>query len=153
MPMPAITILFGALLMAVGVGTYIGAGEGATLSTFLLQMILGAVAMGLGVGAIAKKPMRMHLMHGAILLAVMGVIVPIVKLVAYIADLPRPEQMELVRVMGTVLVSGGYVYLAVLSFRKARAARKIGTTDKADTTPPPQIDKTSIDPAETTGPG
>lgn len=125
--MPIYTILFGAALMAVGVGTYIGAGEGSSLSAFLLQMILGLLAIGLGVGSIVKKEMRMHLMHGAILLAALGVIVPTIKFVVYLFEMERSQQMQLLRVILTVAFSGAYVFAAVQSFRAARRTRKNGT--------------------------
>lgn len=131
--MPAYTIVFGLVLIGVGVGTYIGAGEGASFWAFFLQVVLGLLALGLGVGSIVKKPLRMHLMHGAVLLAAMGVIVPIVKLVAFIiGELDtRQEQMDALRIVLTVLASGGYVYLAVQSFRKARRDRLTGKADTA----------------------
>lgn len=122
--MPIYTILLGAALIAVGVGTYIGAGEGASLASFLLQMILGLLAVGLGVGSMVKKEMRMHLMHGALLLAAMGVIVPTIKFVVYLFEMERDQQMQLLRVILTVAFSGAYIYLAVQSFRAARANRK-----------------------------
>lgn len=125
--MPAITILFGVALMAIGVGTYAGSTE-PSLSAFLLQLILGLLAIALGVGAIVKKELRMHLMHGAVILAAMGVIVPTVKFISYLIDMERDEQMQALRVLLTVLASGGYVFAAVQSFRAARKARK-GDTD------------------------
>ncbi|MEM6504389.1 MAG: hypothetical protein AAF711_02875 [Planctomycetota bacterium] len=129
--MPVLTILFGVGLMAVGIGTYIGAGEGASIGAFLLQLILGLLAVGLGVGSMVKKEMRMHLMHGAVILAAMGVIVPTIKFGMYLFDLPTDEQMKLLRVVLTVALSGAYVYAAVKSFRKARANRVTGSPPPA----------------------
>ena len=121
--MPLFTILFGVALMAVGVGTYIGAGEGASFSAFLLQMILGLLASGLGVGAIVKKEMKMHLIHGAVILAALGVILPLIKFGMYLFELEPDVQMKLLRALLTVAFSGAYVYAAVQSFRAARRNR------------------------------
>ena len=131
--MPIYTILFGVALMAVGVGTYAGSAE-PSLSSFLLQMILGLLAMGLGVGSIIKKDMRMHLMHGAILLAAMGVVVPTIKFAIFLFNLEQDEQMQLLRVILTVTFSAAYVFAAVQSFRAARRNRT--TQPFAQTSPP-----------------
>lgn len=129
--MPIFTILFGVALMAVGVGTYVGAGPEASLAGFLLQMILGLLAMGMGVGSIVKKEMKMHLIHGAILLAAMGVIVPTIKFLLYLFELERSVQMNLLRALLTVAFSAAYVFAAVQSFRAARKGGAIGTDDDA----------------------
>lgn len=129
--MPIFTILFGVALMAVGAGTYVGAGPEASLAGFLLQMILGLLAMGMGVGSIVKKEMKMHLIHGAILLAAMGVIVPTIKFLLYLFELERSVQMNLLRALLTVAFSAAYVFAAVQSFRAARKGGAIGTDDDA----------------------
>ena len=77
--MPAFTILFGVALMAVGIATYTASEE--QPSALLLPIIFGLVAMGLGVGSIVKKDLRMHLMHGAVLIAALGVLIPVIQLV------------------------------------------------------------------------
>ena len=140
--MPIFTILFGVALMAVGIGTYIGAGEAASLSGFLLQMILGLLAIGLGVGSIVKKEMKMHLIHGAVLLATLGVIIPTIKFGSYLYQLEPSVQMNLLRALLTVAFSGAYVFAAVQSFRAARRDRK-DSTPNAPNPPPEQADPTS----------
>lgn len=139
--MPIFTILFGVVLMAIGVGTYVGAGESASLSAFLLQMILGLLAIGMGVGSIAKKEMKMHLIHGAVLLACLGVIVPTIKFGLYLIELDRAVQMNLLRALLTVAFSGAYVYAAVQSFRAARRSRTDGTEAPARVADP-EVDPT-----------
>lgn len=141
--MPIYTILFGVALMGIGIGTYAGSAE-PSLSSFLLQMILGALAIALGVGSMVKKEMRMHLMHGAVLLALMGVIVPTIRFGAYLFNLEQDEQMQLLRVILTVVFSGAYVYLAVNSFRAARRSRKdnpASTPSQPDPEPAPASDE------------
>lgn len=146
--MPIYTILFGVALMSVGVGTYIASGEGASMQGFVLQMILGLLAVGLGVGSIVKKEMKMHLIHGAVILAallvLMGVVIPVIEFVSHLLDMDRPKQMDMLRAFLTVLFSGGYVFLAVQSFRAARKSRKDGTT-KPPTKPEPDSDPAPVE--------
>lgn len=139
--MPAFTILFGIALMAVGIGTYIGTPEEARGFGDLLTALFGLVALALGVAAIVKKDLRMHLMHAAVLLAALGVLIPLIRMGVYLTELDRDEQMRLLRVILTVAISGAYVFTAVQSFRAARKDRKDGTP-----TPP----KKDTEPAETT---
>jgi|GEM_PF-173451 len=122
--MPVLTILFGLGLIAIGTGTYLGAGEVGRFSDFVLHLILGLAAIGFGVGSLVKKPLRMHLMHGAVLLATLGVIVPGVLFAIHLYNLPTEDQMNILRALLTVILSGVYVYAAVRSFRAARRDRK-----------------------------
>lgn len=138
--MPLFTILFGVALMAVGVGTYIGAGEAADIWSFVLQMILGLLAIGMGVGSLVKKELKMHLIHGALLLAAMGLIVPAIKFGSYLFQLEQGVQMNLLRALLTMVFSGAYIYLGVRSFRTARRSRTDATPlapSEPDTQPDP----------------
>lgn len=130
--MPALTILFGVALMAVGIGTYAGSNEPEMGG--LLPALFGLLALGLGVGSIVKKDLRMHLMHAAVLLAALGVLIPLIRLVMYLVELDRDTQMNLIRVILTVAFSGAYVYAAVQSFRAVRRNRKDGTADAPEST-------------------
>ena len=133
--MPIYTILFGVALIAAGIGTYVASGEGASMQGFVLQLILGLLAVALGVGSIVKKEMRQHLIHGAVILAalhvLMGVVIPVIEFVSHVIGQDRPKQMDMLRALLTVLFSGAYVYLAVRSFRAARKNRKDGTARPA----------------------
>ena len=144
--MPLFTILFGIALMGIGVGTYVGSVE-PSLSEFILQMILGLLALVLGVGSIVKKEMRMHFMHGAVLLAAMGLIVPAIRFAIYLFNLPQDEQMQLLRVVLTVAFSGAYLYTAIRSFRTARANRKNSTPAPPSAPEPPEPQPEPTDPA------
>lgn len=137
--MPVFTIFFGIALGAVGVGTYAGSVE-PSLSALLLQVILGLLAIGLGVGSLVKKEMRMHLMHAAVLLAGLGVIIPLVRFGFVLWDLKRDEQMQLLRVLLTMTFSAAYVYAAVQSFRAARTKRTGDQPAQLDTAAEPKPD-------------
>lgn len=133
--MPVITILFGTVLMVVGIGTYAASDD--KPSALLLPIIFGLIALGLGVASMVKKDMRKHLMHGAVLLATLGVLVPVYQLIASLVEMwqaERDRSLTLLAVLLTVLFSGVYVYLAVQSFRAARRGGKIGTADKKQST-------------------
>lgn len=148
--MPALTILFGIALMAVGIGTYAGSPTAEVATdpdkvrsiSDLLPALFGLIALTLGVGAIVKKDVRMHLMHGAVLLAALGVLIPLIRLIMYLLNMDRYDQMNLIRVILTVGLSAAYVYTAVQSFRSARASRKTGTE------PPPPSKPEEPDPTQ-----
>lgn len=133
--MPALTILFGLALMAVGIGTF--AGSGSEDYSALLPAVFGLIALVCGVGSIVKKELRKHFMHAAMGLAALGVLVPLIRLGIFLADMETKQQMQLIRVILTVAFSGAYVYVGVQSFRAARLARKDGRDDRDRTPPPP----------------
>lgn len=143
--MPIFTILFGVALMVVGVGTYVASGEDPSMQGFVLQMILGLLAIGLGVGSIVKKEMKMHLIHGALILAallvLMGVVIPVIEFISHLISLDRSKQMDMLRALLTVLFSGGYIYLGVRSFRAARRSRT-NATQVTSSAPEPDPDST-----------
>lgn len=146
--MPLYTIIFGVALIAAGIGTFVASGDGASMQGFVLQLILGLLAIGLGVGSIIKKEMRKHLIHGAVILAallvLMGVVIPVIEFVSHLVNLPRPKQMDMLRALLTVVLSGTYVFLAVQSFRAARRSRT-DTTPPSPSPPKPEPDSTPAD--------
>ena len=138
--MPIFTILFGIALMVVGIGTFAASND--RPSALLLPIIFGLIALALGVGCIVKKDLKMHLMHGAVLLAAMGVVVPIVQLAVRMVSMwqeQRDKALTLLAVLLTVAISGAYVYTAIQSFRAARKSRKDGAT-VTSTSPESQVD-------------
>lgn len=142
--MPMFTILFGVALMVVGIGTYTASNE--QPSALLLPIIFGLIAMGLGIGSIVKKDLRMHLMHGAVLLAALGVLIPVIQLVVRVVTMwteQRDQSLTLLAVLLTVAFSGAYVYTAIQSFRAARKNRKGGTPE------PPKSEPLPAPPTET----
>ena len=76
--MPAITILLGIALMAVGIGTFATSKEQSL--TLLLPALFGLLTLGLGIGSVIKADLRKHLMHAAVLLATLGVLIPVIQL-------------------------------------------------------------------------
>lgn len=119
--MPLITIGFGVLLMVISIGTYVMADEAGFGA--LLPAILGLLILGCGAGSIVKKEQRKNLMHVAVLLATVGILVPLIGIILFIAELNKNEALELVRIVLVTLACGAYLYFAIQSFITARKAR------------------------------
>lgn len=124
-----LTLLFSLLLIALGVGGYgYGASRGSTSVTALIPAFLG-VALGLlAIIAIIKSKQRKHLMHGAVLLAILGIAGTVGgawKLLRWVGgESPaRPAAVVVQSAMCGLLVL--YLVLAIRSFLNARRDRKL----------------------------
>ncbi len=118
--MSNLTIGYGALLVALGVGGFVA--TGAEHKTALIPAGFGAVAIGLGVLAKQEK-FRMHAMHGSALLGLLGFfgsVRGLSKLPAVLSggDVERPAAVVAQSLMA--VLSAGYVALCVRSFIAAR---------------------------------
>lgn len=122
--MPAITILFGAALIALGVGGYLLTGRESW--TALIPAIAGALLLICGL--IGRAPSaRKHAMHAAAALATLGVLGTIgglIKALRWIGSGIAPERPTAVTVQAIMAVALlAYVGLAVRSFISARRSR------------------------------
>ena len=73
--MPALAILIGTALLLVGIGGYgYAAGNGHASPTALIPAIFGVLILLCGVIAILKENLRKHLMHGALVVALLGIL-------------------------------------------------------------------------------
>ena len=120
--MSNVTIGYGALLTALGVGGFVA--TGATHQTALIPAGLGAAAIGLGLLAKQERYHR-HAMHASVLLGVVGfagAVPGLLKLPALLSggDVERPAAVIARATMGAL--SAGYVALCVRSFIAARRA-------------------------------
>jgi hypothetical protein len=121
--MPAITIVTGVLLIALGLIGFVGTGS--EHPTALIPAGFG-IALAI-VGFLAKAPESRKLyMHIAVtlgLLGFLGTVMGIVKVVRMAAGetIARPEAAESQAVMA--FISGVFVAICVNSFIKARKAR------------------------------
>ena len=130
--MPLATIAFGLILILAGLGTYVAADDRELVA--LLPAVLGFVALACGVGAMLKKHLRMHLIHAAVLVALVGVLFPLFRLWQFLTELGDEEGLKLIRIFVTTIVSGLYLYTAIQSFVSARRKRKVDTAlGKTDT--------------------
>jgi hypothetical protein len=122
MSMPTLALLVGGVLVAIGVGTYVG--TGAHSPTALIPAALGAL-IGLA-GLVARNPrLRMHAMHVAVLVALLGVLGCIPGLLRLPALLGGTAErpVAVVAQIVTFLICLAFVVSAVRSFIEARRSR------------------------------
>ncbi len=123
--MPNISLFFGAVLTAIGLFGYFGSASDDPSPTALIPAAVGAILIVCGL--IARKPsLRMHAMHAAVLVALIGAIGALVKAFPNIGRLAsddptyrRPVAMQFLMAVTCIV----YVVLCVRSFIAARRAR------------------------------
>jgi len=122
---PLITILFGILLVPVGVVAFVQTGQ--THYTALIPVALGILLIGLG--AVSFKPnLRKHTMHAAAVVGLLGVIgggmraVP--GLIKYLSGQEVESMPALVGTSLTMFLCLVFLGLCVNSFVQARLRRQ-----------------------------
>ena len=123
--MPTIAIVFGILLSALGLGAYVGTGSQSV--TALIPAFLGAPILLCGILAGIFPKARMHVMHVAALLGLLGTagglgmgLPKVGALMAGTAE--RPVAVSLQLAMGAISIV--FLVFCVKSFIDARRARK-----------------------------
>ncbi len=128
--MPRITIVFGALLIVLGLVAYFVMQEADNRSvTALIPAFVGLPLLALGLAAEAKPASRKHAMHAAAALGTLGFLGTVGGLVKALqwmgGTIPaRPAAVRVQAVMAVMCVI--YVALCVRSFIAARKARQAG---------------------------
>jgi hypothetical protein len=121
--MPTITTFVAVLLIAVGLGGFVGSGLQAP--TALIPAALGVLLAVCAV--VARNPKaRMHAMHVAVLLALVGLfgsLRGVLQLPALLAGQPVLRPLAVVAQSVTAVLCLAYVVVAVRSFIQARRAR------------------------------
>lgn len=116
--MPGLAINFGRLLILIGI---IGYGYGLTTDyaslTALIPAAFGIVIMALGHFAKAKEDLRKHLMHAAVLVALLGFLAAVGGLIARFDKVALPAAISSISM---ALVCLAFVVLSVRSFINAR---------------------------------
>jgi hypothetical protein len=124
--MPAITFLVALLLVAVGLGGFVA--SGAHAPTALIPAVLGVLLAVCA--AVARNPKaRMHAMHAAVLLALLGLLFCVrgaLQLPAYLSGEPVARPLAVVAQSATVVLCLGYLVVAIRSFILARRSRLAG---------------------------
>ena len=117
--MPSTTRTLGIVLILLGLISYFGTGR--TSMTALIPAFFGAVFIVLALVARSESA-RKHAMHAAVMLALIGLVGTLVRLVPAIMAglLTRPA--VLAQLVMSVLLAG-YIALGVKSFKAARRAR------------------------------
>ncbi len=132
MKMSPITMVAGGLLVLLGIGGYAYALTTPEPSwTALIPAFFGIVLVILGWLARQEK-LRMHVMHGAVLVGLIGFIVPVGRLATTVTKEDYQFGFPSVSLILMTLICGVFVGLCVKSFIDARRQRK---QEEAATTP------------------
>lgn len=121
--MPKISIICGSLLILIGVAGYVmGMSSGNVSITALIPAFFGIVMAVLGAAANAKPDISKHLMHGSIVVALLGFIAVAVRLIPRLSglDLSSPAVLSQLSMGAICLV---FVILAIRSFASARTSQ------------------------------
>lgn len=126
--MPSTTIVCGVLLILIGIAGYgYGMSDGNASPTALIPAVLGLILAILGLAAKAKEDLRKHIMHGAVvigLLGFLGTASSFLKIPALLnGTAERPAAV--VAQLATALVCVFFVVMCVKSFADARRNRVI----------------------------
>jgi hypothetical protein len=120
--MPNTAIGCGALLVLIGVVGYIvGMMNDRASMTALIPALIGVILLLLGWFAAAKENLRKHLMHAAVLVALLGFIATAGRLISRLGELTMSPAV--ISQAATALVCLAFVILAVRSFAAARMQR------------------------------
>jgi hypothetical protein len=119
--MPSTSIACGTLLVLIGILGYIsGVLHGTPSITALIPAFVGIVLFLLGVAARMKEGLRKHLMHAAVLIALIGFLASAGRLFSKLGELSY--NAAVVSQVSMALVCLLFVILAVKSFVDARRA-------------------------------
>lgn len=120
--MPTTSIITGVLLILIGAVGYIyGLMNDKASITALIPAFFGIVIAVLGLAANAKESLRKHLMHVAIIVALLGFLLTAGRLLMKISELSLSAAV--VSQMAMSLVCSVFVILAIKSFADARINR------------------------------
>ena len=128
--MPRITIVFGAVLIVLGLVAYFGMQEpNARSMTAMIPAFFGLPLLVLGLVAQAKPASRKHTMHAAAALGTLGFLgtVPgVIKAIQWMGgtEPARPAAVQIQVIM--CVMCAAFVAVCVRSFIEARRARQAG---------------------------
>lgn len=117
--MPATAILFGRLLILLGIIGYgYGIYAGNASLTALIPAIFGFILMILGHLSNAKEHLRKHLMHAAAMVGLIGFIVPLIRIFSKLGDFTLNFASLMLIAMSLLCLA--FTALCVKSFVDAR---------------------------------
>jgi hypothetical protein len=117
--LPRLAILFGLLLIAVGVGGYALGGERKSL-TALIPAIEGLLLAVTGAVVLAKPAARKHAMHAAATIGLLGFIAAAGRLIPSLFKETPPPALTITALALMMVLSGLFVVLCIASFVSAR---------------------------------
>ncbi len=127
--MPLTTIICGALLLILGIGGYMYGmmKDGSASVTALIPALFGIVLIALGGAAQSMENLRKHIMHGAVVIGLLGFLATassFLKIPALLAGTAeRPVAVVSQLIMSLICLV--FVILCVKSFIEARRGREI----------------------------
>jgi hypothetical protein len=120
--MPTTTIAFGALLILLGIIGYVyGLSQNAASVTALIPAFFGIVLVILGFLARTKENLRKHLMHAAVLIALLGFILTAGRLLSKLSSLTLSAAVISQVLMALICLI--FLILGGKSFADARRSR------------------------------
>ncbi len=124
--MPSTAIFFGFLLIFLGAGGYVyGTMNGNASLTALIPAIFGVLLIAFGAAARSMENLRKHLMHGAVLVGLLGFLATVssfLKIPALLAGTAERPAAVVTQLM-MALICLVFVILCVKSFVDARRNR------------------------------
>lgn len=119
MNMPKIAVTVGTLLVLQGVGFYFMSVSASRSPTALIPAVFGVLLLFLGLVGF-RDPWRKHAMHAAVLVALLGLIAPIGRLV----KVGLSASSAGISLVLMIVLCGGFVLLGIKSFRDARRQQR-----------------------------
>jgi ascorbate-specific PTS system EIIC-type component UlaA len=121
--MPSTTIVSGILLILIGIAGYIfSIFDGNTSLTALIPAAFGFLLVILGIIATSSEDLRKHLMHTAVIVGVIGFLIPTARLISQMNNLKISLAVLSQALMALVCLF--YVILSIQSFVNARRNRE-----------------------------
>ncbi len=124
--MPSVSIIFGALLILLGILGYAYVMSTPNPSmTALIPAIFGVILVLLGVIARSKENLRKHLMHAALVVALLGFLGTVRSFmsIASLFDGTAERPVAVIAQVATAIICLGFIILGVKSFIDARKNR------------------------------
>ena len=119
--MPSVTINFGRILTLIGtIGYFYGYTSGRVSVTALIPAFFGLALLVLGYAARAKESLRKHIMHVAVIVALLGFLASAGRLLSKISEISLSAAV--VSQIAMALTCLLFVILCVRSFINARKA-------------------------------
>lgn len=122
--MPSTAIISGVLLIVIGILGYVfSIVDGNASVTALIPAAFGLLLAILGFVARANENLRKHLMHAAVVVGLLGFLIPTIRILSRISDIK--VSLAVLSQAAMALVCLFFVILSVQSFINARRSRTI----------------------------
>ena len=120
--MPSTAILSGVLLILVGIAGFgFSLADGKNAPTALIPAAFGLLLVILGFIAKSKENLRMHIMHAAVLIGLLGFLIPAGRLLMHVSDIK--VSLAVLSQVAMSVICLVFVLLCVKSFIDARRNR------------------------------